>query len=95
MVINHKPKSLNKIDNIWYGYLYLWETDNGYLYLWETDNGYLYLWETDNDYLYLWETDNGLESIIPPVLDVTRLALFIRYIYLSNVQLLNIAIIKS
>jgi hypothetical protein len=22
-----KPRSLNKIDNIWYGYLYLWETD--------------------------------------------------------------------
>ena len=36
-----------------------------------------------------------MESIIPPVLDVTRLALFIRYIYLSNVQLLNIVIIKS
>jgi hypothetical protein len=36
-----------------------------------------------------------MESIIHPVLDVTRLALFIRYIYLSNVQLLNIVIIKS
>jgi hypothetical protein len=36
-----------------------------------------------------------MESIIHPVLDATRLALFIRYIYLSNVQLLNIVIIKS
>jgi hypothetical protein len=36
-----------------------------------------------------------MESIIHPVLDVTRLALFIRYIYVSNVQLLNIVIFKS
>jgi hypothetical protein len=36
-----------------------------------------------------------MESIINSVLDVTRLALFIRYIYLSNVQLLNIVIFKS
>ena len=36
-----------------------------------------------------------MESIIHPVLDVTGLALFIRYIYVSNLQLQNIAIFES
>jgi hypothetical protein len=36
-----------------------------------------------------------MESIIHSVLDATRLALFIRYIYVSNLQLLNIVILKS